>query len=125
TAKGGAIGSAWFDWDMAKPYLVLLALNVAGLIAGLASLIFVDYDSGGLFTLAINLLWTLYNIIITSASIAVAREERQFRAQPRVAAQIPAMLRLENGKTVACSTTDYSATGLGLQLPPELGRLET
>ncbi|MEK7948438.1 UDP-forming cellulose synthase catalytic subunit [Pigmentiphaga sp. YJ18] len=124
TAKGGAQGQAWFDWDMAKPYLVLLALNIAGLIAGLISLAVVDYDSGGLFTLAINLVWTLYNIIITSASIAVAREERQFRSQPRVAAQIPAMLRLPNGKTVACSTTDYSATGLGIQLPPELERLE-
>ena len=40
---------------------------------------------------------TIYNIIITSASVAVAREERQFRAQPRVAVALPAMLRLHDG----------------------------
>jgi cellulose synthase (UDP-forming) len=120
TAKGGVHGDAWFDWDMARPYLVLLALNLAGLAVGLWSVIFGDLDAGGLFTLGINLLWTIYNIIITSASVAVAREERQFRAQPRVAVSLPAMLRLADGKTVACETTDYSSSGLGIRLPPGL-----
>jgi cellulose synthase (UDP-forming) len=117
TAKGGMSGDAWFDWDMAKPYLVLLALNIAGLAVGIGAMIFGDNDAGGIFTLGINLAWTVYNIIITSASVAVAREERQFRAQPRVTVSLPAMLRLHDGKTVVCETTDYSSTGLGIRLP--------
>lgn len=119
TAKGGALGQAWYDWNMARPYLILLALNVAGLCVGGITLAFGDYDANGLFTLLINLAWTAYNIIITSASAAVAREERQFRAQPRVAVQLPAMVRLPDGRTVACQTTDYSATGLGIALPAD------
>ena len=117
TAKGGMSGDAWFDWDMARPYLVLLALNLTGMVVGIGSLILGDHDAGGLFTLGINLIWTIYNIIITSASVAVAREERQFRAQPRVAVSLPAMLRLHDGKTVVCETTDYSSSGLGIRLP--------
>ena len=119
TSKGrvDGAGTAYFDWGMAKPYLVLLGLNVAGLIAGFTALIFGHLSGDELFTLGINLIWTVYNIVITSASVAVAREERQFRAQPRVAAELPAMVRLPNGKTLVCETTDYSATGLGLKLP--------
>jgi cellulose synthase (UDP-forming) len=118
TAKGGMQGEAWFDWDMAKPYLVLLALNMTGLAVGFGALAFGQFDAGGLFTLGINLLWTAYNIVITSASVAVAREERQFRAQPRVTVALPAMLRMADGKTVVCETTDYSSSGLGIRLPP-------
>ncbi len=119
TAKGGATGKAWYDWNMARPYLVLLALNLIGLVAGLVMLVTGDHDAGALFTLGINLVWTLYNIIITSASAAVASEAKQFRSQPRVAAVLPATLRLPDGKTLVCETTDYSATGLGVRLPPE------
>ena len=38
-----------------------------------------------LTTILINLAWTVYNIIITSASVAVASETRQVRSEPRVA----------------------------------------
>jgi cellulose synthase (UDP-forming) len=117
TAKGSTANHAYFDWDLAKPYLILLALNVTGMLVGLGQLLFGHLDSAAAFTFAINLAWTLYNIVITSASVAVAREERQFRAQPRVAVALPAMIRLANGKTLACSTTDYSASGLGVKLP--------
>ncbi|WP_124080163.1 UDP-forming cellulose synthase catalytic subunit [Pigmentiphaga humi] len=124
TAKGGALGRSWFDWDMAKPYLILLGLNIAGLCFGAYDLAFAEYDSGGLFTLLINLAWTVYNIIIASASIAVAREERQYRSQPRVTSELPATLRLPGGKTIACQTQDYSATGLGIALPDAGKRLQ-
>ncbi len=119
TAKGGAVGPAWFDWQMAKPYLVLLALNVAGFLVGILWMIFGNYGADGFFTLLINLCWTAYNIVITSASLAVAREERQYRVQPRVAVSLPATLHLPDGHAIACNISDYSASGLGLAPPQD------
>jgi len=67
--------------------------------------------------LLINLVWTLYNIIISAAAVAVASEARQIRAEPRVFATLPAMLGLANGKTIACQTNDFSQRGVGIHLP--------
>jgi cellulose synthase (UDP-forming) len=117
TSKGGVIEQSYFEWTMARPYIVLLLLNLAGLAAGLAALAFGHGDLDVRTTLCINLAWTVYNIVITSASIAVAAESRQLRNDPRVAAQLPAMVKLPDGKTIMCQTSDFSQHGLALVLP--------
>ncbi|WP_233235844.1 UDP-forming cellulose synthase catalytic subunit [Bordetella sp. LUAb4] len=117
TAKGGIIRESYFDWTLARPYVVLLTLNLAGLIVGLISLVQDSGDIDHRFTIVLNLAWTVYNIIMTSASVAVAGEVRQLRNAPRVAVALPAMLTLPDGRTVACDTSDFSQGGLGLVLP--------
>src|SRR5690606_10020857 len=97
TAKGGVIDRSYFDWKMARPYIVVLLLNLAGVAAGLYRLGFDPEVS--LATVLINLTWTFYNIVISAASVAVAAEARQIRAEPRVYAELPATLGLANGKT--------------------------
>jgi cellulose synthase (UDP-forming) len=115
TAKGGVIDESYFDWKMARPYIVILALNLLGMLVGVFKL---GFDpSASATTLLINLVWTFYNIIISSAAVAVASEARQIRGEPRVFASLTAMLRLANGKTIACHTNDFSQSGLGLSLP--------
>lgn len=115
TAKGGVIDRGYFDWKMARPYIVVLSLNLLGLAVGLGKLAF-DADASA-STLVINLAWTLYNVIITSAAVAVASESRQMRAEPRVNAKINATLALGDGYTIACHTVDFSQRGIGIQLP--------
>ncbi|MEL7557318.1 UDP-forming cellulose synthase catalytic subunit [Stutzerimonas chloritidismutans] len=115
TAKGGVIDRGYFDWKMARPYIVVLGLNLLGLAVGLGKLAF-DADASA-STLVINLAWTLYNVIITSAAVAVASESRQMRAEPRVNAKINATLALGDGYTIACHTVDFSQRGIGIQLP--------
>ena len=115
TAKGGVIDRGYFDWKMARPYIVVLGLNLLGLAVGLGKLAF-DADASA-STLVINLAWTLYNVIITSAAVAVASESRQMRAEPRVSAKINATLALGDGYTIACHTVDFSQRGIGIQLP--------
>lgn len=115
TAKGGVIDESYFDWKMARPYIVVLLLNLVGVVVGLAKLGFDSQTSAA--TLLINLTWTLYNIIISAAAVAVAAEARQVRAEPRVFAKLPAMLGLANGKTIVCSTSDFSQRGVGINLP--------
>lgn len=117
TAKGGIIREAYFDWTLARPYVILLGLNLIGFIVGVVSLAAGYGGVGARLTIILNLVWTVYNIIMTSASVAVAGEVRQLRNAPRVAISLPAMLVLPDGRTVACRTSDYSQGGLGLVLP--------
>ena len=114
TVKGGLIREGFYDWQMAKPYLVLLAANALGLVAGLIELVFREGTAG---TVLINLTWVVYNIIICSASADVANEARQVRATSRVTAELPATLTLRNGRTIVCKTSDFSQHGVGLTLP--------
>ncbi|WP_298210971.1 UDP-forming cellulose synthase catalytic subunit [Acidovorax sp.] len=117
TAKGGVIEKAYFDWTIARPYVVLLILNLIGIAVGIWKL----FSSAGdeTTTLVINMVWTIYNIILLGASVAVASETRQIRGTPRVAASLPAVIRFENGRTLVCKTEDFSQHGLGLTVPPD------
>ena len=115
TNKGGIIDEKFFDWKLARPYIVLLTLNMAGLAYGLLRLAM--GEEGATTTLLINLVWTLYNVIITSAAVAVASETRQIRAEPRVSAQLPAHLTRADGSVIEGVTQDFSQKGVGLRLP--------
>ncbi|NYE21761.1 UDP-forming cellulose synthase catalytic subunit [Pigmentiphaga litoralis] len=118
TAKGGVIDEAYFDWTIARPYIILMLANLIGFVVGIGMLIFGTNDEA--ITVMINLFWTVYNVGITSAAIAVASETRQVRASPRVAANLRAGLRFTNGKTLSCETEDFSQTGLGLRIPADV-----
>lgn len=117
TAKGGVVEEAYFDWSIARPYLLLLLANLVGFAVGIGRLAFESEVEAT--TLAINMLWTAYNIILASASLAVASETRQVRGTPRVAATIPASIRFANGRTLVCATEDFSQNGLGLIVPAQ------
>jgi cellulose synthase (UDP-forming) len=104
--------TVFFDWDIAKPYLILMGLSLLGFAAGIFRLVWQDapdYD-----TIALNLIWTAYNLMMLGASIAVANEARQVRQSHRVQMKMDAALRLPNGRSYACSTSDYSDGGVGL-----------
>lgn len=123
TAKGSVLGQAYFDWSMAMPYLVLVTLNIIGFVIGLKHLLFGGLDHDLFLTIVMNLIWTTYNIIMLGASVAVANETRQYRANPRVPAVLPDTLVLPDGRRIVCETTDFSPKGLGLKLPSSM-RLE-
>jgi cellulose synthase (UDP-forming) len=115
TDKGGIITENHFDWKLARPYIVLLTLNILGLCFGVWLLI--KGDPNALTTILINMAWTVYNVIISSASMAVASETRQIRSEPRVAAELPARIKLPDGSVIEGTTLDFSQKGIGLRLP--------
>lgn len=115
TDKGGIIAKKYFEWKLARPYIILLTLNVAGFAFGIWQL--VRGDDGAMTTILINMAWTLYNIIISSASMAVASETRQVRSEPRVSAELPVRVQLANGRVVDGVTQDFSQKGVGFRLP--------
>jgi cellulose synthase (UDP-forming) len=71
-------------------------------------------------TVVLNLIWTVYNLIIIGASLAVSLESRQVRNTHRVDLQIPASLRFDGGRTMVCTTRNISSTGIGLDVPDGL-----
>ncbi len=118
TAKGGRVDKEYFDWKISLPYLVILAFNVIGLGIGVGRLFWWNTHEFG--TVLFNLLWTLYNLTILAATMSVALEARQIRKHWRVQISLPAMIRLPNGRTVACEAEDFSEGGLAIKLPVEL-----
>lgn len=115
TDKGGVITDNHFDWKLARPYIILLSLNVLGMLFGFWQL--ATGDENAVTTILINLAWTLYNVIISSASMAVASETRQVRSEPRVAAELAAKVQLPDGQLIDATTLDFSQKGIGLRLP--------
>lgn len=114
TAKGGLVQKDFFDWRISAPYLVLVALNFGGALIAVPRLLF--WNSFEADTVVLNLIWTLYNIILLGAVLGVAAETRQVRSTPRVTKSMPATLHLAHGGWVACETTDFAMGGLGLKL---------
>ncbi|QGZ58919.1 UDP-forming cellulose synthase catalytic subunit [Paraburkholderia acidiphila] len=116
TSKGGVIRQSFLDWAMARPYIVLLIINLAGFAVGVAGLI----RSPGwpeAMSILFNLVWVTYNVMNLSAAAGVAAESKQLRLTPRVQIELPAAVRLADGSRVMCQTSDYSQGGLGLVLP--------
>jgi cellulose synthase (UDP-forming) len=118
TAKGGKIDREYYDWKMAVPYVLLLAVNAICAVFGITELL---RGSDEPFTALINCVWVVYNTVILSASAYVANESRQIRHTPRIKATFPATVSRANGRTVMCETANFSSTGLGLKLPKDNG----
>lgn len=115
TDKGGIIDQKFFEWKLALPYIVLLTLNMLGMAFGFWQLAY--GQEGAMTTILINMAWTIYNIIITAASVAVASETRQVRSEPRVAAELSVNVELADGRVIEGVTQDFSQKGLGFRLP--------
>jgi cellulose synthase (UDP-forming) len=113
TEKGGLNDKEHYDWGISKPYLVLLAINLVGMLVGILRLFFGDPTQVGV--LLISMGWALYNIIILGAAVAVAAEARQVRHSHRIKANFPAGVRLANGHTLKVKITDYSDNGVGIE----------
>ncbi len=114
TAKGGIVQESYFDSRIARPYVALILLNVLALI--IAPIRFFLWDSSRPGTVAMNVFWILFNMVIIGTANAVAIESRQRRADVRVRLKLPVEVRLPNGKTVAGESIDISLGGASLKL---------
>ncbi len=113
TAKGGRIDRSFFDARIARPYLVLILVNCAAIAAGFWKL---RAGRGDLDSLAINVTWAFYNLMLLGACVAAACERPQVRVGNRVPLRLPAMVRLSDGRTLRGETVDLGMAGAGIQL---------
>jgi cellulose synthase (UDP-forming) len=114
TPKGGVVEEDYFDWVISRPYLILLVVNLIGFGIGIGRIYWQPAETT---TIVLNLLWTIYNLIILGASIAVASETRQVRVAHRVAMKLPATLHYGDGRAVVCETIDFAEGGIGMKVP--------
>lgn len=114
TAKGGKVENFYYDWVISKPYIFLILLNIAGIIWGGVRIAF--GPEGEVAAVLVNLGWVLYNLILLCAAVAVAGEVKQVRSAPRVEVDMPASIRLPNGRAYQASLRDFSIGGLRIDL---------
>ena len=121
TAKGGVLKEAYFDIRIAYPFIFLLMMNLLGLLMAIPRLIHIPgmaglWDGTHPGTIAMNCIWTGFNIVILSVATAVAREEKQRRAQVRIFVASAISVVLPDGTVVPGDTTDLSSSGVAVQL---------
>ncbi len=114
TAKGGLVPESYFDWKIARPYLVLLFLNVLGLIFAVPRFLW-WHDQPG--TIAMNAFWTLFNVVVLAACCSIAYEREQKRSHVRVPLVVPVQVQLKDQRWVAAQSTDISNGGVALKIP--------
>lgn len=91
TDKGVSIASKYVDWGIARPILILIALNAAALAVGLVRA--VASPDPQVTSLVFNLGWVLFNLVTLGAAFAVAVEDVQKHRLPRVALAADVMVR--------------------------------
>ena len=119
TAKGGINDHEYFDQEIAKPYMVVLWLNLLGLCIGVGR--FLYWNSNEVDTVVLNMVWTVYNVIIIGAAISVAWEARQVRGTIRVSTTVPTLVRTGSGaEQLKGTTVDVSEGGSGIVMAEDL-----
>lgn len=117
TAKGGQTPTSYFDWEVSKPYIILVMLCLIGFAFGIWRLLTGPSDE--YLTVALNLLWVSYNLIILGGAVAVAEEAKQVRTSNRVNVERPISVVNATGHSFAAELVDYSDRGAGIRLPLE------
>lgn len=112
TAKSSVVEESFFDWKIARPYLILLALNLLAIIVAIPRY-FTSGDSSGV--LAINVVWALFNSLLLGVTVAVSFETKQRRANARIEADLRATLQVGPDDLHQCRVIDLSEGGVALR----------
>lgn len=117
TPKSHGSDRSYIAWKVAAPFLVLLALNTAGVVMGALRMLTEPEHQG---PLAMNMFWASINMLIMGASVAVASEKRQRRHEARLLRQYPARLILSDGRVFSGETADLSNGGAAVTMEDPL-----
>ena len=138
TAKGGVVSNRFFDARIALPFLVMLGLNFTGLLCAIPRYFQIPrteavfplslwnvlsdmYDGTHPGTIAMNVIWTIFNTLILGVACGVAWESQQRRQTVRVTMQVPARVELGNGTILEGVTADVSSGGVMMAMNETTG----
>jgi cellulose synthase (UDP-forming) len=132
TAKGQVLYKSFFDRRIARPFVLMLFVNFVGLLCAVPRLHLFPasnapkwqgwllsvphrmYDPHHFGTVVVNVVWTLFNMILLGVATAVAWENQQRRRAVRVNVEVPGGVVLPDGNVVQGLTGDLSSTGVRL-----------
>ena len=129
TAKGGVVSDRFFDSRIAAPFLWMLGMNVIGLLCAIPRFLQFPgseavfplnvlagmYDGSHAGTIVMNLLWTLFNMMVLGVATSVAWESQQRRTTVRVTMQVSAHVMLSGGTSISGITADVSGGGVMME----------
>ncbi len=123
TAKGGVVNRSFFDTRIAQPFLLMLLLNFTGILMAIPRYFYIPvwplsiaYDGTHPGTILMNLLWTVFNIVVLGVATAVALESQQRRQTVRVQMNVPTDVVLADGNVVQGATSDLSTGGVQIDV---------
>ncbi len=109
TEKGGLLPRDYFDYKIVRPHLIILGLLIVALIIGLVRWLLSDFQDSEV--LVLNVAWAIFNLLTIGAAIAVGRETRQLRSSVRLGLEIPSVIFLPDGTSLATRSQNLSTTG--------------
>jgi cellulose synthase (UDP-forming) len=131
TAKGGTVDEDYFDARIARPYLALLAFNFFGLLCAVARLwqfptfhsvwpplakaatwLASLHDATHPGMVWVNVVWTLFNVVLLGIATSAARESQQRRQSVRVPVEVPSDVVLADRSILQGITCDLSRGGV-------------
>lgn len=111
TAKGEILNRDFIS-PLAKPFYVLLVLNLMALIAGTYRMVFEQMHQ---FATGITMFWALFNVFILLACLGALLERRQMRSTARMGTKIQGNL-LIGEKRIPVDIMDLSNGGAALAI---------
>jgi len=117
TEKGGVVDKDYFDWGIGVPYLILIGLNLIGIAFGVWRIGF--GPEGEISTIIMNMVWTIYNLMILGGVMAIITESKQVRVAHRIEYKLPFSICTKDGFVYEAVMNDYSETGIGLKVLSE------
>lgn len=121
TDKGDLLDRTFFDLSAVKPHLITIGLILFGIVFGTARFFMYPQESGiQIGTLALNVTWAVFSLIILLAAVSVARERRQVRQHIRIETRIPATIYRDDGYVFDCEAIDFSTGGIAVRLPADM-----
>ncbi|WP_304170129.1 UDP-forming cellulose synthase catalytic subunit [Phenylobacterium aquaticum] len=126
TDKGGLLREGFFDVRILTPLLIAAALLIAGIAHGLFKSMFGHVAASEVQTAALNIGWSIFNLLIVFTAISVGRESRQVRNAVRVEADMQAKLIYEDGSVALGVSRDISMGGVAIvtREPARAGAIE-
>lgn len=122
TEKGGLLEESFFDFNVTRPHLFLLALLSAGVAWGAIRFLWWAPEGEQLSVLFFNVAWASFSALFLMAAVAVGSEQKQIREYVRINLTRDAVLHLESGHTFSTTTKNISMGGI--QLKAVTGLLE-
>jgi cellulose synthase (UDP-forming) len=111
TAKGGILESELYDARVMRPLIILDLLLLGAIGVGIYRLNFTELFPGDAGVLLMNIFWCCYSAFTVSAALAVGRERRQVRSQPRVRIRQPVTIYFDGRRSLMGRTEDLSLGG--------------